>query len=81
MMFDGGEGAIDVGFKTQDAEGSLTQVKGYELAQILYDDFALDDIESAGWQMWHLQMKGLVDSALQFLLVAQKVLKNGFIDV
>ena len=80
-MADGGEGAIDVYFETQYAEWSLTQVKGYELAQILYDDFALDDIESAGRQMRYFQMEGFIDSTFQFLLVAQKVLKNGLIDV
>lgn len=70
-----------VDFKAKYAERRLTQVEGYELAQILDDDFALDDVESALWQMRHFKMEGFVNSTFQFLLVAQQVLEDRLVDI
>ena len=58
--------AFDVALETEDGEGRQATVDGDELAEVVDDDLAIDEVQSALCCKRHHFVEGLVDGTLDF---------------
>ena len=71
-----GEGAVDVALETEDGEGGQSAVYLQQLAQVVDDDLAIDDVEAANGGIGHDAMEGLVDGTLNLYLALQQMVQH-----
>ena len=72
----GAQRALYIVLKAKNGERRQTAVDGDELAKIVDDDFAVDELQSACGDIGHLLMKCLVDSAFDFHLRLQQMVEQ-----
>ena len=62
------ERALDVALEAEDGEGCQAAVDGDELTEVVDDDLAIDEVQSALWRKGHHLVERLVNGAPDFNL-------------
>ena len=75
------EVAVDVALQAEDGERCQTAVYLQQLAEVVNDDLAVDEMQAAGRSVWHLFVESLVYGTLYFYLRLQQVVNEFPADV